>query len=98
MDIRQAAFGEMFATAFTVGLAFHAALFAAGVLIAFINPGFFHSGQMGMQVPASTPFEALPILIMMALFLVLANLVISSGGAGLLIVGRTLGWFEKKRA
>ncbi|HKR89956.1 MAG TPA: hypothetical protein VJS38_17435 [Phenylobacterium sp.] len=91
MRILQATFGELFGAAFAVGLAFDAALFVLGLLAAIIQPGFFHSGVTpGTQVAASSPAQAIGVLVLMMLFAVIANLLVSSGGAGLTVLGRFL--------
>jgi hypothetical protein len=95
MNLRRATFGELFGTAFVVGLAFQAAFFILGLLMALTNPGAFHAGPPGEQLPATNPIQAFAILIMLTICLIIANLVVSSAGAGLLVVARSLGWFEK---
>ncbi len=96
MDIRKATFGELFGTAFVVGAAFDGALFVAGLLMAILSPGVFHAGAPGAQVAASSPAQAIGILVLLTVFALLANLVVSSAGAGLLVIGRSLVPFRNK--
>lgn len=96
VDIRKATFGELFGTAFVVGAAFDAALLIVGLLMAILNPGLFHAGAPGAQVAASTPAQAIGVLVLLTVFALLANLIKSSAGAGLLVVGRSLGLFRSK--
>jgi hypothetical protein len=96
VDIRKATFAELFGTAFAVGAAFDAALFIVGLLMAILSPGMFHSGAPGAQVAASSPVQAIGVLVLLTVFALLANLVVSSAGAGLLVAGRSIGLFGSK--
>jgi hypothetical protein len=91
LDFRRATLGELFGTAFVVGAAFHIALLLCGLLTAAIDPGFFHIGPRGMQVPAGSPGEAIGQLAGAAVAALLLNLLVSSGGAGLLVLARSIG-------
>jgi hypothetical protein len=96
MNIRKASFGELFGTAFAVGLAFDAGVFVLGLILALLSPGLFHSGPPGAQVAASSPPQAIGVLVLLTVFALVANLVVSAGGAGLLVVVRSLGLFRSK--
>jgi len=90
MDFRQASFGELFGTTFVVGASFQGALFVLGLLMAILNPGLFHSGPPGAQVAASSPVQAVGVLVLLMVFEIILNLVVSAGGAGLIVVARSL--------
>ena len=90
MDFKQASFGALFGTAFVVGAAFQAALFVLGLLMAVLSPGVFRSGPPGAQIPASSPAQAIGVLILITVVGIILNLVVSSGGAGLIVIARSL--------
>lgn len=96
-DIRNMKFGELFGIAFAVGLAFDLAILALGVALAFLAPGTFHSGPAGAQVAATSPLEAIGILILLEIFAVLGNLMVSSAGAGLIVIFSSLGILGKAK-
>lgn len=99
MNIRNATFGDLFGTAFFVGLAFDAALFLAGLIAAFVNPGFFHSSNgSATQVAATSPGQAVGILVLITLILILLNLVVAAGGAGVLMLARSVTPGRKRAA
>jgi hypothetical protein len=90
MDLERSTYGELFALTFVIGGAFHAALVAVGSAIALLNPGVFHTGSQGNSVAAGTPLQALGVLLGMAIVALIANLIVSAGGATVVVSGRTL--------
>jgi hypothetical protein len=91
VDFKKASFGELFGTTFVVGAAFQGALFVLGLVMAILNPGWFHSGPPGAQVAASSPVQAIGVLVLLSGFGVILNLMVASGGAGLIVAARSFG-------
>ena len=95
MDLKTIKFIDLFGLTFVVGGAFHLALALVGVVIAFLNPALFYSGG-AQHVVARSPVEALGVVAMLAIFAVVFNLTVASGGAAAFIGFRTLGGFVKR--
>jgi hypothetical protein len=86
--LKEASFGELFGAAFAVGAGFHVVFIVLGVIWAFINPAAFHTTNAGVSTPADTPAEALGVLLLIAIFALVANVVVSAVGTTVVFVVR----------
>lgn len=85
--LRTAPFGALFTVTFVVAATFQATMTVVGAVSALLAPGLFRMNG----APASTPVEALGVVLFMLAFGLAMNAAISAGGAGLwLLVRRTL--------
>ena len=92
--LRSATFGTLFQVTFLVAAAFQVAAAALGLVFAVFAPGGFTLNGR----PAANSGEAVMAVIIMLVMVLLLNLAISAGGAGLWLVIRRLIWKPKSVA
>lgn len=79
------AFSELFPLTFVIGASCHLAFGTLGLIVAVLSPGNF---RMGL-VPATSPMQAIGVLLAMLVFALVINVVVSAVGSAAFVGVRT---------
>jgi hypothetical protein len=88
-SLRSASFGALVAVSCTVGATFQVALVIVGLFVALLSPGVFKMNNAA----ATSPGQAIGVLLFLLVFGLVANVTISAAGSGIWVALRN--WLPK---